>query len=165
MWYCGIAERRGKVQLCMCCGLGERSSGHLYWVCIRVLLGSGLGRCWVRVLGLSLCLGGDRRMRCVCGGRFWAKPGEARERVVLGRWCTCICIWAGAGRPAVGWSLGLLGDFEFQHSSVGMTTSEATAAPCCRSNPRLNTAPHAPFRALICDLWTVGRLADRCENM
>ena len=93
-------------------------------------------------LTLSLFLGGDGRMHC--GGRFWAQPGEAWGRVVLGRWCTCICIWA--GRPAIGWGLGLLGDFEFQHSPAGMATSGAVAAAYCRSNPLLNTAPRAPFR-------------------
>ena len=53
-----------------------------------MLLGSGLGRCWVQVLGLSLCLGGDRRMRCVCGGHIWAQLGEAREGLGMG------CAWA-----------------------------------------------------------------------
>ena len=85
-------------------------------------------------------------------GRSLGRPGKAWGRVVLGRWCTCICIIAYGpapgctGRPAVGWSLGLLGDFEFQHSSAGMATSGAAAAVCCCSSPLLNTAPHAPFR-------------------
>ena len=144
--YCGIAERRGRVHGCACAvGLASAVQGACIGCAFVCCWPQGWGaRCWVQVRLLSLCSGGDGRMQF--GGRFLAKPGEARGRVVLGRWCTCICIWAGAGRPAVGWSLGLLGDFEFQHSSAGMATSGAAAAACCCSSPLLNTAPHAPFR-------------------
>ena len=143
--YCGIAERRGRVHGCAC-AVGSASA--VQGACI----GCAFVCCWPQGWGAAGCRCGCCHCAWVAMGvcsavaDFLAKPGEARGRVVLGRWCTCICIWAGAGRPAVGWSLGLLGDFEFQHSSAGMATSGAAAAVCCSSSPLLNTAPRAPFR-------------------
>lgn len=144
--YCGIAERRGRVHGCACAvGLASAVQG----ACI----GCAFVCCWPQGWGAAGC-------RCGCCHYAWVAMGVCSAVADFGRSLgrpggvlflgvgALACIWAGAGRPrpAVGWSLGLLGDFEFQHSSAGMATSGAAAAACCCSSPLLNTAPHAPFR-------------------
>ena len=144
MMYCGIAERRGRVHGCACAvGLASAVQG----ACI----GCAFVCCWPQGWGAAGC-------RCGCCHCAWVAMGVCSAVADFGRslgrpgGVLCLgvgalaCIWAGAGRPAVGWSLGLLGDFEFQHSSVGMGTSGAAATHSHRSSPMLNTAPHAPFR-------------------
>ena len=152
MMYCGIAERRGRVHGCACAvGLASAVQG----ACI----GCAFVCCWPQGWGAAGCRCGAGCCHCawvhVAMGVCSAVADFGRS---LGRPGGVLCVGVGAlayaygsapgctGRPAVGWSLGLLGDFEFQHSSAGMATSGAAAAACCCSSPLLNTAPHAPFR-------------------
>ena len=139
--YCGIAERRGRVHGCACAvGLASAVQG----ACI----GCAFVCCWPQGWGAAGC-------RCGCCHCAWVAMGVCSAVADLGRSLGrpggVLCLGVGAlayayGRPAVGWSLGLLGDFAFQHSSAGIATLWAAAAACCCSSPMLNTAPHAPFR-------------------
>ena len=165
MMYCGIAERRGRVHGCACAvGSASAVQGACIGCAFVCCWPQGWGRrCWVQVRLLSLCLGGDGRMQC--GGRFWAKPGEARGRVVLGRWCTCMHMGRRRAAAACSWlELGVAGRLRIPTQLGGDVHLVGCGGGLLLQQPDVEYRTPRALSSLICDLRTVGRLVDRCEN-
>ena len=160
--YCGIAERRGRVHGCACAvGLASAVQG----ACI----GCAFVCCWPQGWGAAGC-------RCGCCHCAWVAMGV----------CSAVAdFWRSLGRPGGVLCLGV-GALAYAYGPAPGGLQLAGAWGCWRlriptqlggdghlvgcggdlllQQPAVEYRTPRALSSLICDLRTVGRLVDRCEN-
>ena len=164
MMYCGIAERRGRVHGCACAvGLASAVQG----ACI----GCAFVCCWPQGWGAAGC-------RCGCCHCAWVAMGVCSAVAdfwrSLGRPGGVLCLGVGAlamhmgrRRAACSWpwlELGVAGQLRIPTQLGGDGHLVGCGGGLLLQQPAVEYRTPRALSPLICDLRTVGRLADRCEN-